>query len=489
MRPNGDRAAASVHPRPLIATLLVAAFLLLPSMASVGMFFDGAIYASVSRNLADGVGSPWAPHFSDGLFPVFREHPPLVFWLQALFFRVLGDSYLTERAYDLTVVLLTGWLLWRLWGRLVHASKAARLAGYFWLPLLLWVVGPVWSWAYRNNLLENTMTLLCLAAAVLVIDALRARTGRRSTMPALAAGALTLAAFLAKGPTALFVIVCPLLFGPALRVPARHTAAVAAVHWATAAALFGALFALVPEAREALAASWARQAGARAALDLDGLAMLFELAKKLVPMALVVGFVAIVVKGRVRSALRPVRLPAVAMLATGAAASVPLVLADHDSAHYLVPSLPFFALGFGLAGAALLDAAGPRIRARLAARPGTGFTLLSVTAALAIALMAAGRIGEPRKNIAYHEFFAEVAGMTGQGATLGLDPALYSDWTLHAVAQRHYRLSLDPEATDSPWRLAPVLSGPPPGFEERVLEQGEWALWRSQACVGRVSEA
>ncbi|MDT8450710.1 MAG: glycosyltransferase family 39 protein [Wenzhouxiangellaceae bacterium] len=487
MRPYGDRTAAGpgttpplaarVHPRPLIATLLLAAFLLLPSMASVGMFFDGAIYASVSRNLADGIGSPWAPHFSDGLFPVFREHPPLVFWLQAMFFRALGDSYLTERAYDLTVVLLSAWLLWLLWRRLAHASGSDGLVRYYWLPMLMWVVGPVWSWAYRNNLLENTMTLLCLAAALLVFDALRTRIGR-GWAPALVAGAFTLAAFLAKGPTALFVLVCPLLFGPALRVPVRRTAAVAAIHWATATALFGALIALVPEARETLAASWARQVGARAGLDFEGLAILLELAKKLAPMVLVVGALAIAARDRARAALHPVRRPAAALLATGAAASMPLVLGDLDSAHYLVPALPFYALGFGLAGAALLDAVGPRTRARLSASPGTGFTLLSALAALAIVLMSAGRIGEPRKNVAYHELFSHVSGMTGRGATLGLDPALYSDWTLHAVAQRHYRLSLDPEATGSPWRLVPALSGPPPGFEERVLEHGEWVLWR-----------
>ena len=102
------------HPRPLTLTLLLAAVLLLPGMAAIGTFFDGLIYAAISRNLAAGIGEFWAPHFSEGLFPVFREYPPLVFWLQSLSFRVLGDSYLTERVYDLVLLIATVLLARRL---------------------------------------------------------------------------------------------------------------------------------------------------------------------------------------------------------------------------------------------------------------------------------------------------------------------------------------------------------------------------------------
>ena len=89
----GPNAVITLHPRPLVVVALLAAFLLLPSMATIGMFMDGTIYAAISRNLAEGVGTMWALHFSAGLFPVFREHPPLVFWLQSFFFRLLGDGY------------------------------------------------------------------------------------------------------------------------------------------------------------------------------------------------------------------------------------------------------------------------------------------------------------------------------------------------------------------------------------------------------------
>ncbi|MEO1627822.1 MAG: hypothetical protein AAFV25_21920, partial [Bacteroidota bacterium] len=48
------------------------------------MFVDGLWYAAISRNLAQGQGSFWHPHFSALIFSEFHEHPPLVFGLQAL---------------------------------------------------------------------------------------------------------------------------------------------------------------------------------------------------------------------------------------------------------------------------------------------------------------------------------------------------------------------------------------------------------------------
>ena len=46
---------------------------------SNGMFLDGLIYSTVSKNLADGIGTFWNPHFSSTFLPDFHEHPPLAF--------------------------------------------------------------------------------------------------------------------------------------------------------------------------------------------------------------------------------------------------------------------------------------------------------------------------------------------------------------------------------------------------------------------------
>lgn len=467
------------HFRPLILVLLLAAFLLLPSMLSVGMFMDGTIYAAISRNLADGLGSAWAPHFSEGLFPVFREHPPLVFWLQSLFFRALGDSYLTERVYDLVVMLTTAALMVALWRRLLAACRLDTLAAYWWLPLLLWVVVPKWSWTYRNNMLESTLTVFCLAAVLLVFAGLRSADTRGVIFRTGAAAVATLLAFLAKGPVALFVLAAPLLMGPAVaRREWRKTALVTAVLVVGFAGLLELVLAW-PAAREMLAAYWQKQVVGRSGISGNDAGMLIELAKKLAAMSLVLlGLRAWTGRGQPRGWLKPVVAPALSMLALGLAASLPLLLGDLDSAHYLVPALPFFAIGCGLVGASMLDCGGERVRRMLQARPGKAFMAVSAAIALAVLALSLSRVGEVRKNEEYHAFLTQVAEAAGAGRTLAVDTALYDDWYLHAIAQRHYRISLAPGLSDGEWRMAPAASMPASGYRESGIRNRDWSLRR-----------
>lgn len=478
-------ASTAPHSRPLIGTVVLAGFLLLPSMASVGMFVDGIMYAAISRNLAVGVGSIWAPHFSEGLFPVFHQHPPLVFWLQSLLFRVLGDSYLTERIYDLALVFATALLIRVLWSRITLASGLKKLSAYWWLPLLLWVMVPKWSWAYRNNVLENSMAVFCLLSVLLVLCALRAPTVGRALIFSVAASGAALLAFLAKGPVGLFVLVSPVLLLPALRhVDWRRSAFGLAVVSVVFFGLLGVLTAW-PEVREMLTAYWRDQVAGRAGISGADSGMVLELAKKVAPMLLVLAGLRLWIwRGAGADWVSRVRAPAAAMLTVGLSASLPLALGDLDSAHYLVPALPFFALGFGLVGASMLEEAEERIRTTLERRPGRLFMLVSGVAAAAILVESAGRIGEVRKNGDYHVFLARVSAVTGEGRSFAVDAALYDDWYLHAIAQRYYRISLVPGLADAEWRLAPAREESPPAYRDTGLSSGDWVLQRRAVGPG-----
>lgn len=467
------------HRRALIPTLLLAAFLLLPSMASVGMFLDGVIYAAVSRNLADGLGSIWKPYFSEGLFPVFHEHPPLVFWLQSCLFRVLGDSYLTERAYDLLVLGLTTALLLALWLRLVRAAGRPGLARFWWVVLLCWVLVPKWSWAYRNNMLENTMALWCLGAVLAVHAALQARSLRRALVLALVAAVASLAAFLSKGLPALFVLPAAVLLRPATaNVAGSRVLVIAGVQSVAALTLLGLLVGLEPEARALFGHWWQDQVAARTATG-AGWSIVPELLKKLAPMVIVALSAWIAVRRRWVTGWRQgLSGPVLAMLSIALAASLPLVFGDRDSAHYLTPSLPYFALGFGLIAAGMLDAGGPAVDRWLARPPGPAFKVLVLLAVLGIAWMCWGRIGEVRKNVEYHALFQQVDGRLEQQSSkrAELDPALSRDWMLHAVAQRHFRISLLPPETGLRLRITPANAAIPAGWM-LAGEVGPWRIW------------
>lgn len=123
------------------------------NLFSDGMFLDGLLYADISRNMADGLGSFWKPHFSYGIFNEFYEHPPLALGLQSLWFKVFGDSIFVERFYSLSTFIIVGYLIVLIWGKFTGDKK------HGWIPLLLWITITNVTWAAANNMLENTMSI------------------------------------------------------------------------------------------------------------------------------------------------------------------------------------------------------------------------------------------------------------------------------------------------------------------------------------------
>jgi len=96
-------------------------------MAQSGMFVDGLTYAAISRNLAQGIGTFWAPSYTTTLYPQFFDHPPLGFGLQVVAFAIFGDHLLVERAYSLAMGGVTAMLMMAIWRK--HGWGAgARLA-------------------------------------------------------------------------------------------------------------------------------------------------------------------------------------------------------------------------------------------------------------------------------------------------------------------------------------------------------------------------
>jgi 4-amino-4-deoxy-L-arabinose transferase-like glycosyltransferase len=115
------------------------------------MFLDGLIYSTVSKNLADGLGTFWNPHFTTTLMPEFHEHPPLAFGIQSVFYTFLGESRYIDKFYSLFTVAIVGYIILRIWKTLGYK--------YGWFPLFIWLMTPTVFWASYNNLLENSLTI------------------------------------------------------------------------------------------------------------------------------------------------------------------------------------------------------------------------------------------------------------------------------------------------------------------------------------------
>jgi 4-amino-4-deoxy-L-arabinose transferase-like glycosyltransferase len=143
-------------------TFSIIVFLVISQLIQDGMFVDGLLYVSVSKNLADGLGTFWNPHVSKTFFSSFHEQPPLYFKLLAFFYIIFGDSIYVERFFSFICLSSTAFYIHKLWKKIVITNNLT--ANNSWLPILLWISVPVCFWAYTNNVEETLMSLFVLAA-------------------------------------------------------------------------------------------------------------------------------------------------------------------------------------------------------------------------------------------------------------------------------------------------------------------------------------
>ena len=475
--------------KPLrLLTLAVFAAATLPRLAHRGMFVDGVTYASIARNLAQGQGSFWAPFYTATIYPRFHEHPPLGFWLQSLWFRVLGDHLFVERLYAVTIGLATAGLLAAIY-RQLHIDAATeestadrhddRSGGLDrmpvsprsqssvgrspsavgeealgWLPVILWIAAPVVSWAIVGNLLETTVALfttIALAAAVKAgarSDRVQGLLGAATAWSVLS-GSCIVGAGLTKGPVGLFPLAAPALF---LLLPDRRRARrLLAVQWLTVILWALLLWGWSP-ARTSLHEYFSQQvmpalAGEREVSQSSFTIVRAWLQGVVAPM-FAAGILAVATAGRFVMPSRGVRARALVLFLVGLAGTLPILASAKQAGHYLVPAVPLFALAAALVLGPTATIAGQRISAQRSR------TLMNIVIVLlffgTIAGSLAPVLGRDRERLAEIDAIAAVVPL---GQTVGLCPESNSDWGLHAWFERRFRVSLDAGDTPHTWFL------------------------------------
>ena len=182
----------------------IAAVLFLPLLFTKGMFFDGLTYASIARNLNEGMGSFWMPSYTPYIHPEFYEHPPFSFALHSIFFRLFGDQPWVDRIYAYTMYGLSVLMIRRIWALFTPSVHRA------WIPQLLWTLTPTVIWSHQNNLLEAPLSAAILCVVWLLFEG----TLKRNYIWSVVGGLVFFVALGIKGPVALF----PLMTLPIMAV-------------------------------------------------------------------------------------------------------------------------------------------------------------------------------------------------------------------------------------------------------------------------------
>ncbi len=185
-----------------LLTFTAVTSLVISQLVQDGMFMDGMIYVTVSRNLAEGVGSFWDPYFSATLMTSYHEQPPLYFGLLALFFKVFGSSMYVERLFSLVCLAVTCFYMHLFWKKLFVNTK--EIAKHSWIPVLFYVITPVCFWAYTNHVEETVMAIFATMASYYVYCALFLK--ERTILYLILGGVFIFLSGLTKGVQGMFPI-------------------------------------------------------------------------------------------------------------------------------------------------------------------------------------------------------------------------------------------------------------------------------------------
>ncbi len=171
----------------------MALVLLLPGLGAAPLFdWDEIIYAEAAREMV--LSGDWLTP-QHGLEP-FAEKPPLVFWMMALSYKLLGVSAFSARLVNVLAGLFTLGLVYA-GGRKLGDQRL----GVYWG--LLWLAGLTTQFYFRTALLDpwfNALTFLALGLTFLAFHPNKKPHNRtREVLLLLAAGVVLGLAVLSKG--------------------------------------------------------------------------------------------------------------------------------------------------------------------------------------------------------------------------------------------------------------------------------------------------
>jgi 4-amino-4-deoxy-L-arabinose transferase-like glycosyltransferase len=333
-------------------TFSVLILLTLPKLIQDGMFLDGMLYTCVSHNLSNGIGTFWFPQFSPSYHNAgstfFQEHPPLVFGIQSLFFRLFGDSMYVERFYIFLTMCITAFSIHVLWNTIF--KKYEELKKISWLPILLWITIPSSSWSYSNNMMENTMGIFTLCAVIFIYKAVESE--KKEFVALILSGIFVFLATMSKGVPGFFPISVPFIFWLIFRKKSLlKTILQTLLILAVPALLYFILFNL-PQSHESLSFYLTKRLLGRIN-DNPTVVSRFYILKRLFTELLPQIILTILIISFTKLKKTKVSLFSSISLSTfffsiGLAATVPLTLTLVQRGFYLVPSFPYFAIGFSI---------------------------------------------------------------------------------------------------------------------------------------------
>jgi len=411
------------------------------SLLTEGMFFDGVTYASISRNMAEGQGSFWNPHYTQTLYPEFRQHPPLALGMEALAFKALGDHWWVERFYSIMTFLLSGLLLALIWKRTTNNLRWA------WLPLLFWLVMPLVTWCATNNMLENTMSIFVLLSVYLMIVGYQ----RNHKIWLVFSAFALLMAFLSKGFTGLFPLAFPVVYCIFDTKRKWIQGPIDSLLLGIFMTVFAGIMMMVFPGSFAYLKDYVLLQVVGGGLHETTVSSRFYivlclLQQLLIPFVLVMTL--LVCKKKLNGNEKVFEFPPdkawfYVFLLLGLLGVLPIMVSVKQSDYYLLAALPFFALACGHASLSMVNVLMLKIKPRLR----NWMTLGVNCVALVGVVLNVIQVGKYGRNETLIKDVKSIVSELAGNQMISINSSDFFQWEWHAYFMRYGKVSLDPNHT------------------------------------------
>ena len=455
--------------------------LILPILIQDGMFIDGVLYTSVGKNLANGIGSFWFLEFSQLGFAdniTFHEQPPLVFAIQSLFFKFLGDSIYVERVYSFITACFNAYLISILW-KLITRDYGS-LNKMAWLPVLLWIITPVCFWSFQNNVMENTMGIFTLSSIYFCYKALY--THKRTYLNLLFAGIFIFLASFSKGVPGLFPIVFFGIYWIVTQQLSFYKMLSFSLVIVFVPTIIYTLMLLDEEAYRSLSIYFSERLIGRIGSSPtvgNRFYTLYRLVSELLP-ALIITIILLVtykikyINNKIDSSYNK---KIILLIIIGLSGSLPLMLTMVQKGFYFSHSIPFFALGLSLLIAPGLLNFIDRIN--LNKIPFKTFKVFSIILLITTIIISLLQIGKTSRNNDLLDDIYQIGEIVPQYTMITIDKSMWNKWDMQCYFVRHFNISVDPNNLHEYYLINKSITIPLPAeYVKMQVNLNEFELYR-----------
>lgn len=433
---------------PWLLVMAVALCTYFPVLFQKGMFFDGLQYAIVSKNMAHGFGSFWFPQLNDCWNKMgekaFMEHPPLVYFLQSVYFKLFGEYFYTEKLYCLTTLLVTCLLTIKIWRELFRQD--AEIKKFCWLPILFLLITDTGPWSFSNNMQENTMTIFILLSVYWNLIFIR----NRNFIFLLGSSVSIFLAFLCKGLPGLFPLVFFIIYSlTIIRKEFLKFAFYSFIQLVIIALLFFVLIYFSDDAKTSLWFYIKQRVLERITNEptvSNRFFILYRFLQDYIFVFVLLLFIFLILKFVLKSPFKLHINHNYFLLFTFLSLSglLPLCLTKVQRAAYFLPAMPFFCIALAIAIKDSYD----KILIFLNKKVIITSFIMTIIVALIFNFCNFGNILRDEEQINNSQTLYSI---TGPNITINSTHAAIDDWAFYFYLLRYYDITLCRNKTDSPY--------------------------------------